>query len=132
MNVTLFLASFAMLYVVGEHLPKTDFLISVDLVIIVTSVALLAACVSAYVVQKVSKQGEKEDRELQADSLNMALGVGIIVMQVLANALILIPPWFRRRRNTRRLQEGLLNQSLSAKSTSHKDLKPSCSIGYKL
>jgi len=117
MNVTLFLASFAMLYVLGEHLPKTDFLISVDLVIITTSLALVAACILAYVVKRVHEAEEDEEPggNRRAGFLNMVFGSGLATLEVIANASILIPPWLRRRREILRLREDVLGDNILPK-----------------
>jgi len=133
MNVTLFLASFAMLYVLGEHLPKTDFLISVDLVIITTSLALVAACVLAYVVKRVHEAEEEEEPggTRRADSLNMVLGSSLAALEVIVNLSILIPPWLRRRRDILRLRENILSDNILPKRNSPAicDVKQKYSVG---
>lgn len=141
MNVTLFLASFAMLYVLGEHLPKTDFLISVDLVIITTSVALLAACILAYVVKRAHEAEEEAEAggpwdepagTRRADFLNMVFGTSLAALEVIANASILIPPWLRRRRDILSLREHLLSDRALPRRTAQasRDVKQAYSVGW--
>jgi hypothetical protein len=50
---TYFLAAFAMLYVVGESLPKTDFLTKIDKVIVMTTMSLALNCAATTVIGKV-------------------------------------------------------------------------------
>lgn len=50
---TYFLAAFAMLYVVGESLPKTDFLTKIDTVIVLTTISLALTGLASLVITQI-------------------------------------------------------------------------------
>jgi hypothetical protein len=53
---TYFLAAFAMLYVVGAALPKTDFLTKIVTVIVMTTVSLAFTGIASLVLAKMTKE----------------------------------------------------------------------------
>ena len=88
---TFFLAAFAMLYVVGEHLPKTDFLTIVDQVIVVTTCSLflmgLGSCIIFFVHRKFGEE--------LAQQVNW--GFGIFLTACILYSLTLFHPLRKRQ-----------------------------------
>jgi len=101
--LTLFLASFTMLYVVGESLPKTDFLTKIDLVIIVTSAVLAGtAGASCAIVAIHRRRGPAV-----AESANLIASLLLAVCNILANVVILTPPILRKMHSIRQFTESI-------------------------
>ena len=69
---TYFLAAFAMLYVVGESLPKTDLLTRIDKVIVLTTSCLVITGITSVVLHR---QSERDlDRAEEWNTLSKNLG----------------------------------------------------------
>lgn len=85
---TFFLAAFAMLYVVGAALPKTDFLTKIDTVIVVTTASLVFTGNASLALAKMNKEFGAD----VADDWNLSIEVSLISMYVLANLCISMPP----------------------------------------
>jgi hypothetical protein len=98
---TYFLAAFAMLYVVGEALPKTDFLTKIDAVIVLTTCSLAFTGIASLALAKVH---EKLGQEV-ADLWNFYVEIGMIVGYVLFNLVIFVPTWMKQRSAIKRLSE---------------------------
>ena len=90
---TFFLAAFAMLYVVGEALPRTDFLTKIDIVIVISTVSLAITGIASLILAKVHKEMGQE----VADRWNFIVEVGLIAFYVLANLVIFVPAWLAQR-----------------------------------
>ncbi len=91
---TFFLAAFAMLYVVGEALPRTDFLTKIDTVIVITTTTLFVTGISALALAKVHKTFGQD----VADRCNLIVECVLIGAYVLANLVIFVPAWVNQRR----------------------------------
>mmetsp|Transcript_68784 Transcript_68784/g.201446 ORF Transcript_68784/g.201446 Transcript_68784/m.201446 type:complete len:371 (+) Transcript_68784:56-1168(+) len=92
--ITLFLASFAMLYVVEHHLPKTNFLTVVDKVIVMNSVLLVSVgCIIVFLIRVHNTAGEE-----RADLLNLWSACTLGAIYFSSNAVILVPTCRRKRR----------------------------------
>jgi hypothetical protein len=96
---TYFLAAFAMLYVVGAALPKTDFLTKIDTVIVMTTVSLAFTGVASLVLAKMNKEMVAN----VADDWNLGMEVSLVSLYVLANFWIFAPPCIRQLRGAGRL-----------------------------
>ena len=86
-TATFFLAAFAMLYVVGSSLPKTDFLTRIDLIILITTFSLavigLGSCLIAWVHTIYGAD--------VAWFCNVALGVFALAVNMIGNIAALLP-----------------------------------------
>merc|ERR1712079_526086 len=82
---TYFLAAFAMLYVVGECLPKTDFMTRIDWVVMSTTGSIYAVGVAMTVLKFMSNTAEED----VVDWWNNACAVAIISVYTIVNVLIL-------------------------------------------
>ena len=91
--VTCFLASSATLHVVGESLPKTDFLTLIDKAILLSTVNIVIIGVEAWVIGAVANTdyaaAEKWDRIIM---------VGLAVLYGVTNLYIVAPPVYRHWR----------------------------------
>jgi hypothetical protein len=97
--MTAFLAAFAMLYVVGAALPKTDFLTKIDTVIVLTTVSLAFTGLASSALAQVHHDSGEE----VAKQCNLILVASLISMYVVANLSIFVPPCIRQRQGVRRL-----------------------------
>jgi len=95
--ITLFLASFAMLYVVEQHLPKTSFLTAIDKVIVMTTVLLVAAGVVVVILLHIQTTNGKQ----AGSRCNTCFVIGLGALYFVGNILLLVPAYIRRRVNTR-------------------------------
>mmetsp|Transcript_74685 Transcript_74685/g.211004 ORF Transcript_74685/g.211004 Transcript_74685/m.211004 type:complete len:409 (+) Transcript_74685:64-1290(+) len=84
---TYFLAGFAMLYVVGASLPKTDFLTKIDRIIVITTVLISLVGLSSLCLATAFKRHGKE----VAERWNLATELALIVGYCLANLLVFVP-----------------------------------------
>ena len=91
---TYFLAAFAMLYVVGEALPKTDFLTKIDKVIVLTTCTLATIGVASCFLYLLHLSGE-EGKE-QAKWWNVAIGFFLSILFTISNSWIFLPSCFRQ------------------------------------
>ena len=97
---TFFLAAFAMLYVVGEALPKTDFLTKIDTVIVITTSTLFFTGIAAVALKKVHKVLGEE----QANHYNFIVECVLGGSYTLANLVIFGPAYVKQRRGIAQLQ----------------------------
>lgn len=102
---TYFLAAFAMLYVVGESLPRTDFLTKIDVVIILTTSWLVVIGIVSVILHRVAKKDDNGTSLTLADTWNTRCEVGLLVLYTIINIAIFAPSWW-----TQRKQKYLLNK----------------------
>eukprot|EP01050_Picozoa_sp_SAG11_P027007 SAG11_NODE_6676_length_1269_cov_1.089744_1_plen_210_part_00 len=96
---TYFLAAFAMLYVVGAALPKTDFLTKIDSVIVLTTVSLAFTGVASLGIAKLhTDQGEEV-----AGTWNLGIEISILTIYLFSNLCIFMPPFITQFRGKGRL-----------------------------
>lgn len=89
---TYFLSGAAMLYVVGESLPKTDFLTCIDQVIVLTMATLAAVGVfSCAIFLVASAHGEEA-----AAWWNKFLAATVAVAYCAGNMIFLLRPWMHK------------------------------------
>ena len=86
---TYFLAAFAMLYVVGEALPKTDFLTKVDEAIVLTTLTLASTGLASRVFVWAHEETAK--------SWNRQTATWSLVIYVVCTCAIFLPAWMRQR-----------------------------------
>jgi len=98
---TYFLAAFAMLYVVGNSLPKTDFLTKIDKVIVLTLFSLLCTGISAVVMLRLG-----ESNYDQAVRWSRYIEAFLGAFYIVANLWIFLPVMFRARNNIKKLKAG--------------------------
>eukprot|EP00039_Didymoeca_costata_P025946 m.14580 g.14580 ORF g.14580 m.14580 type:complete len:377 (-) comp5145_c0_seq1:246-1376(-) len=96
---TFFLAAFAMLYVVGESLPKTDFLTSIDKVIVITTILLMMLGVFAVALFEESKKDFDRAREMN-DIILYVVTAGY----VLFNLFYFLPSYLNRRASIKKIE----------------------------
>ena len=96
---TYFLAAFAMLYVVGDSLPKVNFLTPIDAVIVLTTVTITLIGIISLVLSKV----EADLGEDAAERWNLIAEVAIFLSYVIANLIIFVPPYLELRRAVAKL-----------------------------
>eukprot|EP00933_Yihiella_yeosuensis_P039667 TRINITY_DN33785_c0_g1_i1.p1 TRINITY_DN33785_c0_g1~~TRINITY_DN33785_c0_g1_i1.p1 ORF type:complete len:392 (+),score=48.49 TRINITY_DN33785_c0_g1_i1:71-1246(+) len=90
--ITLFMASFAMLYVVQSYLPPTNFLTCIDQVVVGTTILLVCAGIGSVILAKV-----EEDSGVEVALLwNQRGALGFSIFYVLVNFCIFTPSWFRK------------------------------------
>jgi hypothetical protein len=97
---TYFLAAFAMLYVVGSALPKTDFLTKIDKVIILTTVSLACVGLAARYLSRVFNNHGVE----VANTWNTIIEVGLVATYFISNCIIFLPAWWSQRSTIQKLQ----------------------------
>jgi hypothetical protein len=123
---TYFLAAFAMLYVVGAALPKTDFLTKIDTVIVMTTVSLAFTGIASLALAKM----HKEMGANVADDWNLATEVSLVSLYVLANIWIFAPPCTRQLRGVGRLDGYKIEAGVSASEAAEgTNLPPTVEIG---
>lgn len=88
---TYFLAAFAMLYVVGSSLPKTDFLTKIDVVIVLTTVSLAFSGMASLLIAHLHSASGPD----VATKWNQIMEATSVVVYITANFLIFMPPCFR-------------------------------------
>ena len=106
-TATYFLAAFAMLYVVSGDLPKTDFLTSIDIVIVFTSLALATSGICSVILFlfiEYSTSGTKDERMDSAMVANVWIAIATIVVYVAAQFYLFIPVIHRKNGATKALQ----------------------------
>lgn len=97
---TYFLATFAMLFVVGDSLPKLDFLTSVDVVITMSSGLLLFIGVAALPIAWLAKS----DPEL-GEQVNLTCGCAVYALYVATYVYAFVPAMLRKAHIVRELGE---------------------------
>lgn len=92
--VTMFLATAALLYVVSESLPKTDFLTKLDQLILLTLFVQVLATVETWCVALMAREdwGMREE----AEAVDMATSWGIPAIVVICNLALFGPPAIAR------------------------------------
>lgn len=105
---TYFLAAFALLYVVGECLPKTDFLTGIDLVIVLTLVSIAFTGLASVALRDIHEARGVE----MAERWNLILELGVCSLYTLGNLAIFLPALWRQRGKLLHLRqhEGLHEQ----------------------
>jgi len=96
---TYILASFAMLYVVGDVLPKTDFLTKVDSAIVVTIFSLAFIGTSILLLNYIHNHVGPEE----AEKWNLIIETSLISIDAVVNVMIFLPAWFQQRTARRQL-----------------------------
>ncbi len=96
---THFIAAFAMLYVVGASLPKTDFLTKIDVVVVLTTVSLAFTGVASSILTTI----HADSGEDVAKQWNLRTVVCLALVYVLSNIWIFAPPCVNQLRATRQL-----------------------------
>jgi hypothetical protein len=96
---TYFLAAFAMLYVVGATLPKTDFLTKIDVVIVLSTCSL---AFTGVVSLGLAKLHEESGADLAKD-WNLRVEILLVSLYVLTNLWIFLPPCLNQKRAARQL-----------------------------
>ena len=81
-----------MLYVVGESLPKTDFLTKVDVVIVLTTGSLLFIGIGSVALARVHSEYGVETANLA----NSIFGWALVVVNVIANIVVFLPAIIRQ------------------------------------
>jgi hypothetical protein len=86
-----FLASFAMLYVVGDSLPKTHFLTRVDKLIVSTIMTIsLSGLLSRLIFSVHQRQGKEV-----AEKLNQWIEVSLVALYTISNLWAFGPPFLK-------------------------------------
>jgi len=98
--ITLFLASFAMLYVVEQHLPRMNFLTAIDKLIVMTTVLMvIVGCVVVLLLRISAQSGEKV-----ANQWNEVAVIALSSCYVVGNLVLLVPPCWRMRQKLHNLR----------------------------
>jgi len=97
---TYFLAAFAMLYVVGASLPKTNFLTKLDKVVVATTLSLAFTGIASLILFKIHNDSGQEI----AERWNLILELALIATNVLLNIWLLIPPFLWQYSTVRQLR----------------------------
>jgi len=100
--ITLFLASFAMLYVVEQHLPKTNFLTVIDKVVSLSTVVLVCAAGAVCLIYLMRPSWGPE----LANQCNTGVVCALSCSYVGGNICIFAPAWRRMRQQVRALSAG--------------------------
>jgi hypothetical protein len=88
---TYFLAAFAMLYVVGEALPKTDYFTKIDRIIITTTGGLVIVGGTSNLLSCLHYWTEISQLELHV--LNLVCACILASMHIAINCVLLLPEW---------------------------------------
>ena len=99
-----------MLYVVGDSLPKTDFLTCIDQVIVLTMATLAMIGISSTAIFLVSNSHNME----VATRWNNYVAVVASSIYVLANAWLLLLPWCRKNSALKILAKDSVNTEEAA------------------
>eukprot|EP01043_Picozoa_sp_COSAG02_P000929 COSAG02_NODE_19_length_53976_cov_37.338512_11_plen_444_part_00 len=99
---TYFVAATAMLYVVGQMLPKTDFRTAIDHVIFLTISSLVVAGAASVVLKMFVLQTYGLE---EAERWNIRAAVWIILWNVVGNIARLVPPHRRQKEYTKDKQK---------------------------
>jgi hypothetical protein len=98
---TYFLAAFAMLYVVGESLPKTDFLTKIDQVIVITTASLAFNGAATAIINMVHQQHGART----ANEWNTIICIGLFTVYCFLNFAIFVPAMISKRSATKALTQ---------------------------
>ena len=96
---TMFLAAFALMYVVSENVPRLDFLTCIDMVIYLTIMCLLSLAIESAVVYLIHEHYSEQ----LARKLDIGLGVGIACTYLMAVGVIILRGVSDQRAAVRRL-----------------------------
>lgn len=100
---TYFLAAFAMLYVVGESLPRLSFLTNIDKAILLSTIVIVSTGTASHIIKLIDNTLGRE----VATSVNLWAEVSVFGLYILGNVLIFLPALIRqRRRSTAMLEAG--------------------------
>jgi hypothetical protein len=91
--ITMFLANAALLYVVGDSLPKTDFLTKMDYLILLTLFVNILGCMETWCVYKVSKEFDDE----LAFQIDYWVAIGLPAFFGIVSMCIFVPPLCKRK-----------------------------------
>ena len=105
MSITGLLAGFALLFVVADALPKTDFLTAVDVVIMIATVSLGLSGVASCVLSSMHKHKGEE----LAAWWNHTCIIGLSAVFVLGNLACFLPSMQRKRKQVKMLEGGATN-----------------------
>lgn len=108
-TMTGFLAAFALIYVVSEHLPKTSFLTPVDKAILISLVSMATCAIANWVVYSIAIN----DTVDKAETINLWFGVALASVFSVSNFLIFARSAWRRR-STKLQWETLAKESKKA------------------
>ena len=98
---TCLIAAFAMLYVVGSSLPKTDFLTKIDIIIVVSTMYL---AVIGGLCRFLSHIHSVHGADV-ASAWNKYSEISLIVIYVVTNAVIFMPSCYRKRSGSHKLDK---------------------------
>ena len=94
-----FLSAFAMLYVVGDSLPKTHFLTRVDKLIVSTIVTISLSGLLSRMIYSIHMSRD----QATAEQWNFWVERGLAMLYVISNIYVFGPPWFQMRRHISKL-----------------------------
>ena len=98
---TFFLSTFAMLYVVGGALPKTDFLTKIDKLIVLTIITVVLSgmwCIPVFVLAS-------RHNDTAAQMFNNTFAVASIAIYIVTNITVLVPAMLKQSRAERVLSD---------------------------
>ena len=93
---TIFLAAFAVLYVVNEALPKTYFLTKIDVVIVATLSLIFLTAVETVAVSALARRDGERGRAF-AERVDVYVGVASLASYVTLNLVVFVPAAWRKR-----------------------------------
>lgn len=114
MGTTMFLASFATLYVVGAELPKTHFLTSIDQVVVATLLFLALMAANSWVCYSIAESGLRDT----AEAINWVVLFACPVVYVAVVLMAFLPAIERKGKALRQvsLTGAMENASRSSKN----------------
>ena len=93
---TIFLAAFAVLYVVNEALPKTYFLTKIDVVIVATLSLIFLTAVETVTVSALARRDGERGRAF-AKRVDVFVGAASLASYVALNLVVFVPAAWRKR-----------------------------------
>ena len=99
MGTTMFLASFATLYVVGAELPKTHFLTSIDQVVVATLLFLALMAANSWICYSITESGLKDT----AEAINYVVLFGFPLVYVAVVLMAFLPAIERKGKALRQV-----------------------------
>lgn len=99
MGTTMFLASFATLYVVGAELPKTHFLTSIDQVVVATLLFLAMMAANSWICYSITESGRKDI----AEAINFVVLFGFPLVYVAVVLMAFLPAIERKGKALRQV-----------------------------
>ena len=110
---TYFLSAFAMLYVVGDSLPKTHFLTRVDKLIVSTIVTISLSGLLSRMIYSIHMSRD----QAAAEKWNFWVETALAALYVSSNIYVFGPPWFLMRRSVSKLLQADLPPPLPTTAT---------------